>query len=477
MNEGVPSRRQILRGTIALGAAAAAFPALAGPARAATGRADIFGAAGTVPGSDRVPLDAVANHIAAGVRRPRIPQRRLSIADFGAVADGATDNTAAIAATIAAASAAGGGVVVIPAGTWATGPIHLKSRIELHVSDGATVRFSTNPAAYLPTVFSRWQGIELMNYSPLIYAYSSTDIAVTGAGTLDGQASTANWWAWKAQGDADFAVFEPAVAGLPVEQRDGTKYHFRPAFIEPYRCERVLIEGVTVLNSPFWHLHPTLSKDVTVRGVTVNSNGPNTDGCDPECCDGVLIEDVSFNCGDDCIAIKSGRNADGRRVNVPSQNIVIQHSTFANGHGGVTVGSEMTGGVRNVYARDLTMTSAGLQSGHRLKTNSVRGGFIENTNVWRAAVTAIGGPLLLIDFNYGEGNTGSFPPAVGQITLCGWNVASATQGWDIAGYTTDLVGTVTLRDVTIASALTKANVALNISSLVLDDVVIDGVTQ
>jgi polygalacturonase len=470
MNESAPSRRQVLRATIALGGAAAAIPALAGTARADT----------ALPASarGRVPLDAVADRIAAGVRRPRIPRRRFSIADFGATADGVTDNTAAIAAAIAAASAHGGGTVVVPAGTWATGPIHLRSRIRLHVSDGATLLFATDPAAYLPTVFSRWQGIELMNYSPLIYAFEQTDIAITGGGTLDGQASTANWWAWKAQGDADFAVFEPTVnAGLPVAQRDGALYHFRPAFIEPYRCERVLIEGVTVLNSPFWHLHPTLCQDVTVRGVTVNSNGPNTDGCDPECCDGVLIDDVSFNCGDDCIAIKSGRNTDGRRVNIPSQNIVIQDCTFANGHGGVTVGSEMTGGVRNVYARDLTMTSTGLQSGHRLKTNSVRGGFIENTNVWRSSVTAIGGPLLLIDFNYGEGNTGSFPPLVGDITLRDWTVASATQGWNIAGYTTDLVGTVTLRDVTIASALAKANVAVNVSSLVLNDVVIDGVPQ
>jgi hypothetical protein len=232
--------------------------------------------------------------------------------------------------------------------------------------------------------------------------------------------------------------FEATVnAGLPVAQRDGTQYHFRPAFIEPYGCERVLIEGVTVRNSPFWHLHPTLCRDVTVRGVTVNSSGPNTDGCDPECCDGVLIDGVSFNCGDDCIAIKSGRNADGRRVNIPSQDIVIQDCTFANG----------------------------------------RGGFIENTNVWRASVTAIGGPLLLIDYNYGEGNAGSFPPAVNGITLSGWTVTSATQGWNIAGYATDPVGTVTLRDVTIASPLAKANVAVNITSLVLDDVVIDGVAQ
>jgi polygalacturonase len=470
MNEGVPSRpsrRQVLRATVALGGAAAAIPALAGTARG-----------GTSQGGARVPLDAVAEHIAAGVRRPRIPRRRLSIADFGATPDGVTDNTKAIAAAITAASRAGGGVVVVPAGTWATGPIHLRSRIELHVSDGATLLFATDPAAYLPTVYSRWQGIELMNYSPLIYAFGQSDIAITGSGTLDGQASTANWWAWKAQGDADFTVFEATVnAGLPVAQRDGTQYHFRPSFVEPYRCERVLIEGVTIRNSPFWHLHPTLCRDVTVRGVTVSSSGPNTDGCDPECCDGVLIDGVSFNCGDDCIAIKSGRNADGRRVNIPSQHIVIQGCTFANGHGGVTVGSEMTGGVRNVYARDLTMTSTGLQSGHRLKTNSVRGGFIENTNVWRASVTAIGGPLLLIDYNYGEGNTGSFPPVVTGIALSDWNVTSATQGWNIAGYATDPVGTVTLRDVTIASPLATANVAVNITSLVLDDVVIGGVPQ
>jgi polygalacturonase len=464
MNEGAPSRRQVLRATIALGGAAAATAALAGTAIAGTARA--------------VPLDAVADHIAARVRRPRIPRRKFSVADFGAVADGVTDNTTAIAATIAAACAAGGGVVVIPPGTWATGPVHLRSRIELRVSDGATLLFATDPAAYRPTVYSRWQGIELMNYSPLIYAFGQSDIAVTGGGVLDGQASTANWWAWKAQGDADFTVFEATVnAGLPVAQRDGTQYHFRPAFIEPYRCERVLIEGVTVRNSPFWHLHPTLCTDVTVHGVTVDSSGPNTDGCDPESCDRVLIAGVSFNCGDDCIAIKSGRNADGRRVNVPSQDIVVQECTFANGHGGVTVGSEMTGGVRNVYARDLTMTSAGLQSGHRLKTNSVRGGFIENTNIWRASVTAIGGPLLLIDFNYGEGNTGSFPPAVSGITLSKWTVTSATQGWDIIGYATDPVGTATLRDVTIASPLAKANVASNVTRLILDDVVIDGVPQ
>lgn len=464
-----PTRRQLLRSAIALGGATAACAVLGGTAFAGT--------PSPRPETDRS-ADVAADRVIAGICRPRIPQRDFPVTRFGAVADGVTDNTAALAAAVRAAHQAGGGRVVVPAGTWATGPVHLLSRVELHVEAGATLLFSTDPAACLPTVYSRWQGIELMNYSPLIYAYGQQDIAVTGAGVLDGQASAATWWAWKSLGDADFTPFEASVnAGLPVEQRDGTKYHFRPCFVEPYDCRRVLIEGVTFKNSPFWHLHPTLCQDVTVRGVTIDSSGPNTDGCDPESCDGVLIDSVSFNTGDDCIAIKAGRNTDGRRVNVPSQNIVIQNSTFANGHGGVTIGSEMTGGVRNVYARDLTMTSTGLQSGHRLKTNSVRGGFIENSHVYRVNVNAIGGPLLLIDYNYGEGNTGAYMPTVTDIGLSHWTVTSATQGWNIQGYANDPVGTVRLSDVTIDGALKKANVATNVTDLELTNVVIDGVTQ
>jgi polygalacturonase len=239
----------------------------------------------------------------------------------------------------------------------------------------------------------------------------------------------------------------------------------------------VLVEGVTFQNSPFWHLHPTFCRDVTVQSVTANSNGPNTDGCDPDSCDRVLIDHASFDVGDDCVAIKSGRDADGRNVGVPCQNVVIQNCTFANGHGGITIGSEMSGGVRDVYARDLTMTSAGLQSGHRLKTNSVRGGFIENSHVYRVSVTAIGGPLLLIDYNYGEGDTGTFMPTVKDIFLDSWTVTSAAQGWNIQGYPEDQVGRVVLSNITVSSALTKANIATNISDLELKNVVINGVSQ
>ena len=252
---GIP-RRDFMRSTLVVAGAVALTGTLGDTAFASAGDS-----------SSRPAADRAADRIIDRVKRPRIPRRDFPITRFGAVDDGVTDNSAAIAAAIQEAVSRGGGRIVIPAGTWATGPIHLKSRTELHVSAGATLLFSTDPAAYLPTVYSRWQGIELMNYSPLIYAYGEHDVAVTGTGVLDGQASTANWWAWKKLGDADFATFEATVnAGLPVAQRDGTKYHFRPAFFEPYDCERVLIEGVTLRNSPFWHLHPTLCRDVDCPG-------------------------------------------------------------------------------------------------------------------------------------------------------------------------------------------------------------------
>ncbi|MFI1093859.1 glycoside hydrolase family 28 protein [Streptomyces sp. NPDC020917] len=460
------TRRQLLRSAIALSGSAALSAGLPGIAHAQAQQS-----------ADRA-ADVAADRIIAGIRRPRIPQRDFPLTAFGAVADGTTDTTQALAAAVRAAHEAGGGRVVVPAGTWATGPVHLLSRVELHLAEGAILLFTTDPAAYLPTVFSRWQGIELMNYSPLIYAYGQHDIALTGSGVLDGQASTDNWYTWGKPGGSDFAALEASAdAGVPVAQRDGANYHLRPTFVEPYRCERVLIEGVTLRNSPFWNLHPTLCQDVTIRHVTVDSSGPNTDGCDPESCDGVLIDRVSFNTGDDCIAVKAGRNTDGRRVGVPCQNLVVQNSTFANGHGGITLGSEMTGGIRNVYGRDLTMSSTGLRAGHRLKTNSVRGGFLENSNVYRVDVQAIGGPLLLIDYHYGEGDTGTYPPTVTDINLSHWSVASASQGWDVQGYDSDPVGTVRLSDITIDGPLSKANVADNVTDLRLDHVVIDGVEQ
>ncbi|SFW86929.1 Pectate lyase superfamily protein [Amycolatopsis australiensis] len=406
--------------------------------------------------------------------RPRFPDKWFPVTHFGAVGDGRTDDTSAFRRAIEACHRAGGGHVLVT-GIHATGPIHLLSHVDLHLAAGSMLRFSTDPNDYLPVVYSRWQGIEFMNYSPLVYAHGQTDIAVTGSGVLDGQADATHWWDWKSLGDAEFPQLEAqANGGVPVRGRVfGQGFHFRPPFMQPYRCDRVLIQGVTFTNSPFWHLNPVLCTNVTVDGVTVNSSGPNTDGCDPESCDGVLITGCSFNTGDDCIAIKAGRNADGRRVNVPCQNIVIAHSTFANGHGGVTIGSEMTGGVRNVHGHDLTMNSTGLASCHRIKTNSVRGGFVESVLLERVDVGAVGGPMLLIDFNYGEGDTGQYLPTVTDINLADWAVQSCKQGWQMAGYHRDPIGTVRLSDVEI-TAMSGANVATDVRNLRLRNVTIGG---
>jgi polygalacturonase len=457
------NRRSVLR----LGAVAGVAAATVRPAAAL---------AATSSGP-RIPADIAADRIVASVRRPVFRPRNFPVTRFGAVGDGTTKDTAAFAAAIEACGKSGGGHVIVPSGgRFLTGAIHLLSNVDLHVESGATIAFSQDPGDYLPVVFTRWQGVELMNYSPFIYSYGQRNIAVTGSGTLDGQADAEHWWNWKSQETPDFNALEAmADAGVPVPQRVFGSGHFLPPqMIQPFLSDTVLIQGVTVINPAFWHINPNLCKNVTVAGLSIgNGNGPNTDGCDPESCDGVVIRDVTFNCGDDCIAVKAGRDTDGRRVNVPSRNIVVEHCDFANGHGGITIGSEMTGGVRNVYGRDLAMNSANLQSGHRLKTNSLRGGFIENTNVYRVTAGTIGGPALKIEGQY-SGQTGDFPPEVTDITLRDWTVDACQGVWSIQGTsTTDPVGTATLADIAVTTSA-AASSAQFISNLVVNDVTVGG---
>ena len=460
-------RRSLLR----LGALGLAVPALA--AGAAT---PALASATRTSSASRSPADLAADRIVASVRRPWFPSRNFPVTRFGAVGDGTTKNTAAFAAAIAACHRAGGGHVVVPSGTFLTGAIHLLSHVDLHVEAGATILFSQDPNDYLPVVFTRWQGIELMNYSPFIYSYGQRNIAVTGRGTLNGQADDNHWWNWKNLETPDFDALETmADDNVPVSQRVfGAGHYLPPQMIQPFSSDTVLLEGVTVINSPFWHLNPNLCDNVTVDGLTISSTGPNTDGCDPESCNGVVVQNVTYDTGDDCMAIKSGRDADGRRVNVPCQNVVVQNCDFANGHGGITIGSEMTGGVKNVYARDLTMNSANLQAGHRIKTNTLRGGYVLNTNVYRVTAGTVGGPLLLIQGNY-DSQTGAFPPDVNDINLVDWTVDDCEGIWSIIGASaSDPVGTATLDDLTITTS-TAANSAEYITNLVVKDVTVGGV--
>jgi polygalacturonase len=440
--------------------------------------ASALGSAGSEPdGWARVPS------ILARIKPPTFPRNDFAIAGFGAVADGVTDCSGPIRAAIEACRSKGGGRVVVEGGVFLTGPIHLASRVNLHVAKGATLLFKRDPNAYLPAVFTRYEGTELMNYSPFIYALDATDIAITGEGTLDGNADAQHWWLWKggnnrAPGDPDMRpardrLLKMAEDGVPVAQRlFGAGDFLRPQFVQAYRCKNVLIEGVTIRNSPMWEIHPVLCTNVTVRNVNIDSHGPNNDGCDPESCRDVLIEHCVFNTGDDCIAIKSGRNADGRRLNVPSENIIVRDCEMRDGHGGVTVGSEISGGVRYVFAERCTMDSPVLERAMRLKNNAMRGGTLEHIYMRDVHVGQVADSVLQVDFMYEEGSKGPFVPIVRDVELLRVVSTKSKYGVYLVGYEKATIDDIRLIDCSfdgVASGdkidhvtrLTRKNVRMN----------------
>jgi len=359
--------------------------------------------------------------ILSRVTEPSFPDRDFNITDYGAVGDGHTDCTGAFEKAISAANDAGGGRVVVPAGTYVSGAIHLKSNVNLHVSEGAVIKFSTYPDKYLPTVITRFEGIECINYSPNVYAYEQKNIAITGKGTLDGQANESNWWQWAlSRTDAnDIKLLNDfGRDGVPVEKRVfGAGHYLRPNMIQLYKCKKILIEGVTIKNSPMWHVHFVLSSNITVRDISVIGHGPNNDGCNPDSCKDVLITGCYFDNGDDCITVKSGRNNDGRRVNVPCENIVVQNCRMKDGHGGVVLGSEMSAGVRNVFTENCKMDSPHLRQALRIKSNAMRGGFIENIYMRNVEIGEVSEAILNINFYYGEGEAGPYLPTVSNINI------------------------------------------------------------
>ena len=365
---------------------------------------------------------AQMNEIRKRIVPPTFPAHDFVITRHGAVADGKSDCTQAIGDTIEECSKAGGGRVVVPPGNYLSGPIQLKSNVNLYLAKDATIHFSTDPAHYLPVVLTRFESTEVMNYSPFIYALGQENIAITGEGTLDGQASAGEWYQWKKLDDDVNQLLEMGNANVPVAQRIfGAGHKLRPNFVQPYRCKNLLIEGIHIIDSPMWVLTPTLCTNVTIRNVTVDTQGkkaraPNTDGCDPDSCTDVLIEDCVFNTGDDCIAIKAGRNRDGRRLNVPCQNIIVRDCKFEAGHGGLTAGSETSGGIRNVFVENCSFDSKSLQMAFRFKTNPLRGGFIKNINIRDCTVKAaqIG---IHITMQYEDVSVGETIPDIRDIRI------------------------------------------------------------
>jgi len=391
--------------------------------------------------------------VLARIKAPTFPAKDFPITDFGATV-GSPDSSDAITKAIAAANAAGGGRVVIPAGEWFTGAIHLKSNVNLHVSKGATLKFLTDPKKY-PIVFTRWEGVELMNVSPFIYAWEQENIAITGEGTLDGQADWDSWWGWNKkepgvaprQRIAREKLLKMGETNVPVAERVfGPEDHLRPNFIQPYRCKNILIEGVTIIRSPMWEINPVLSQNITVRGVKIHSHGPNNDGCDPESSRDILVEDCVFDTGDDCIAIKSGRNGDGRRVGVPTENMVIRNSKMLDGHGGVVLGSECSGGIRNIFVENCEMDSPNLDRALRFKNNAVRGGVLENVFARNIKVGHVGEAVLTIDFRYEEGAKGDFKPIVRNVQLENITSSASPRALYVRGIPNGIIENIRVKD-------------------------------
>ena len=406
--------------------------------------------------------EAQYRQIEQSIRTPKFADKAYVITKYGAKTDNtAAKNQKAIQKAIDLCSKKGGGHVVVPAGQkFLTGAIELKSGVNLEVQENAVLEFVFEPALY-PIVETSWEGLECFNLSPCVYAFKAKDIAITGKGTIDGGGSNDTWWPWN--GNKRFGwkegqtsqrnmgrprLLQAGEDGIPMYDEKGKrspervfteKDRLRPQLVSFNKCEGILLEDVTLLRSPFWVIHPLHSTDITVRRVKMINDGPNGDGCDPECCDRVLIEDCYFDTGDDCIAIKSGRNRDGRERNMPSKNIIIRNCEMKNGHGGVVVGSEISGGCQNVYAHDCVMDSPELERVLRIKTNSCRGGVIENINMRNIKVGVCKEAVLKINTDYEpkEICCRGYYPTVRNVLMENVTCQKSQYGVMIVGYEAD----------------------------------------
>jgi len=433
----------------------------------------------------------LAKEIEANIQVPIFSEKSFNVLDFGAKEAVDFNNSEPFANAIKACNEAGGGKVIVPKGVFHSGPIHLLDNVNFHLEEDAEIRFSTNPKDFLPLVHTSFEGTELMNYSPLVYAHGKKNIALTGKGILNGQANNENWWTWKGSKnygwtegmphqnneDARPRLVEMAEQNVAVKERVfGDKYFIRPNFIEFFECQNILIKGVKIINAPFWIIHPIKSNHITIDGVTVESHGPNNDGCDPEYCKNVIIKNCLFNTGDDCIAIKAGRNADGRRVAIKSENIIVKDCRMIDGHGGVVMGSEISAGVSNVFVEDCVMDSPNLDRAIRIKTNTKRGGLVENVFVRNIEVGQVKEAVLKVNLHYATYNDqkGNFMPKVRNIKLENVKVKNGGYYGILAnGYEESPIENITFKNIIIEN-VDEAFSLKNVHGLKLIDTYING---
>ena len=393
-------------------------------------------------------VDSIVNRI----QLPVFPSYQINIAKLGAKGDSVTNNKAIFDKAMALCKKNKGGTIIVPKGIYkVNGPIHFVSNVNLKIEKGAKIKFSDNPQDYLPMVLTSWEGTILYNYSPLIYAYECTNIAITGEGTIDGEGDKI-WKSFKAkEKKKKNRSRDMNHNNAPLEERKfGEGYFLRPQMIQFFNCKNILVENIRIENSPFWCLHLLKSQSITIRGISYKSLNYNNDGIDPEYAKDVLIENVTFDNGDDNVAIKAGRDHEGRaNTATPSENIVIRNCNFKGLHG-VVIGSEMSAGVQNVFVENCK-TVGYLKRGIYLKTNADRGGFIKNIFVRNIQLDEVEDCLYITANYHGEGK--GFQSEISNVHFSNITCNKASEsGIVIQGFPEKKILNISLKNIEIKSA-------------------------
>lgn len=395
--------------------------------------------------------DSIIKTIETSISLPIIPNFKIDISNFGANANGLKDCKKAFDKAMKVCLQKNGGTIIVPKGNYKiNGPIHFVSNVNLHLEEGAKLIFGSNPKDY-PIVLTSWEGTSLYNYSPMIYGYNVSNVAITGKGVIDGEGNGL-WATWKPlEQKGKLLSREMNHNEKPLKERVfGEGFYLRPQLIQFISSKNILIEDVKIEDSPFWCVHILKSKSITLRGLRYDAHNKNNDGIDIEQSSDVLIENISFNNADDNIAIKAGRDNDGRNSKLPSENIIIRNCNFKGLHA-IVIGSEMSSGVKNVFAYNSKATGY-LKRGIYLKTNSDRGGYIKNIYINDIKFLNVEDAIYMTSNYHGEGS-GLYPSKISDISLSNLSFDSVSNtAIIIEGYPNYKVENVFLDHIFIKSA-------------------------
>ena len=418
---------------------------------------------------DTSKIKAEAQAIVDNIQLPRIPERefRPQCTPFG-------DIRGAVNAAIKECSASGGGRVIIPAGRYrCEGPINMESCVELHFEDGAFIKFSRKPEHYLPVVLSRWEGIDLYNYSPMIYGNELHDVAITGNGIICGGRE---WWMNVAAQQKDSQQKARRLEGekVPVSERIfGDKEFLRPALIQLRSSERLLFEGFTCVDAPMWMLHPLYSSHITIRNINMDSMYVCNDGVDLDSCDNAVVENSHFRNGDDAVVLKAGRDADGLRVNRPCRRIVVRNCVFHECLHGFAIGSELSGGAEDIYVHDIHMEYIMMQA-ISFKSAPGRGGVIHKIHVADIQIDRTDDHAISIVSEYPGTRFGDDKTCYKDFELFNIHCNYAKNGLYLEGSKEFPLENINLDNVVIDEAEKPIDAALDTGSLAFRSVYING---